>query len=65
MKVKEIRQTNFVIKQKINQELYVHEKEQIKMVKSLMKNSKEKTLTNFIKVKNYSKFMPGVISIEN
>ena len=35
------------------------------MVKSLMKNSKEKTLTNFIKVKNYSKFMPGVISIEN
>ena len=29
------------------------------MVKSLMKNSKEKTLTIFIKVKNYSKFMPG------
>lgn len=60
-----MRPVNHVIKQKLNRELYVEEKEQIKIVKSFMRSGQDKMLSNFIKVKNYTKFMPGVISIEN
>ena len=60
-----MRPVNHVIKQKLNHELYVQEKEQIKIVKKLMRSGQDKMLSNFIKVKNYTKFMPGIISIEN
>jgi hypothetical protein len=39
--LKEMKPSNFVAKHKLNQELYVAEREQIKMVRSLIKKGKE------------------------
>ena len=55
--------SSFVLKHKINKDLYNPEKEEVRFANSILNNKNEK-VGKAIKVKNYTKFMDNIISIE-
>lgn len=51
------------MRQKFSKEMYGQQRQQLKLVNEILENEKGINLSKGIKVKNYTKFFPNIMSI--